>query len=197
MTGTNVGASKESRRAESRGQQRRQVGLVDVDGPVQRQRPDRHDRLQFRYDHGRVHRQQRLVADDWWPATTTAAGIYTSKVTFNAVAGTSYQIAVDGYNYGSGAASGNITLHVSLATATALQPPANVATTVSHRPVQVTWTASANATAMKVTEHQQQPWHGDENQLFGRDRFQLQRHVCTGRDAVLVLGQGEEPQRDS
>ena len=37
-----------------------------------------------------------------------SGGTLTSLVTFNAVAGTSYQIAVDGYN----AASGNITLHV-------------------------------------------------------------------------------------
>jgi len=39
-----------------------------------------------------------------------SGGNMTSKVTFNAVAGTSYQIVVDGY----GGASGNITLHVCL-----------------------------------------------------------------------------------
>ena len=42
-----------------------------------------------------------------------SGGNYTSKVTFNAVGGTTYQIAVDGYNYGSGM-SGSIILHVSL-----------------------------------------------------------------------------------
>ena len=40
-----------------------------------------------------------------------SGGNYTSKVTFNAVAGTVYQIAVDGVQRGG---SGNITLHVSL-----------------------------------------------------------------------------------
>ena len=43
-----------------------------------------------------------------------SGGNLTSKVTFNALGGTAYQIVVDGYNYGSGAVSGNITLHVSL-----------------------------------------------------------------------------------
>jgi hypothetical protein len=47
-----------------------------------------------------------MVADD-----DDSGGSLTSKVTFNAIAGTTYQIAVDGYN----AASGNITLHVTRA----------------------------------------------------------------------------------
>jgi len=38
--------------------------------------------------------------------------VFTSRVTFNAVAGTTYQIAVDGFNNGSGAAFGSIVLTV-------------------------------------------------------------------------------------
>jgi hypothetical protein len=88
--------------------------------------------------------------DDW------AAGLTTSKVSFNAVAGTTYQIAVDGY----GGMAGNIALHVNLATGTPAAPaaPTNVAAsdgTFSDK-VQVTWTASAGASAYEV-------WRGTTN----------------------------------
>jgi hypothetical protein len=48
----------------------------------------------------------------------TNGGIYTSTVTFNATAGTTYMIAVDGYNDGSGAENGNITLNWSASNCT-------------------------------------------------------------------------------
>jgi hypothetical protein len=69
----------------------------------------------------------------------------TSKVTFNAVRGTTYQIGVDGYS----GASGNITVHIP---PVAPQPPTNVAATdgTYTNKVRVTWTASANATAYEV-----------------------------------------------
>jgi predicted chitinase/fibronectin type 3 domain-containing protein len=75
-------------------------------------------------------------------------GNRTSKVTFTAVSGRTYQIAVDGY----GGASGNITLHVNLTAAVAPQLPTNVAATdgTYGDKVRVTWTASANATAYEV-----------------------------------------------
>jgi thiol-disulfide isomerase/thioredoxin len=41
-------------------------------------------------------------------------GIYTSKVVFNTVSNQTYQIVVDGYNGGSGAASGNVKLSVQM-----------------------------------------------------------------------------------
>ena len=110
--GQQRGRDQGERRAEHRGQQRRQVGLVDVDGPSSGS--VQIDTIGSSFDtimgvytgssvsslttRGQRRRQRREL---------------TSKVTFNAVAGTTYQIAVDGYNYGR-AASGNITLHVSL-----------------------------------------------------------------------------------
>jgi hypothetical protein len=75
-------------------------------------------------------------------------GNMTSKVRFNAVAGTVYQIAVDGYNYGSGAASGNIVLHVSLTPVAA--PVLNVSATSLTLPTTTQGTAGA-ATSFTAT----------------------------------------------
>jgi len=72
------------------------------------------------------------------------SGLLTSRVTFSAVAGRVYQIAVDGY----AAASGNITLRIHTH---AKVPSGVVATdgTFSDR-VRVTWNAAVGATAYEV-----------------------------------------------
>jgi hypothetical protein len=77
-----------------------------------------------------------------------AGGTTTSKVTFNAIAGTVYQIAVDGY----GGATGTITLNVSLAAAnTPLAPTGLTASNGTFGDgVHLAWTASAGASAYEV-----------------------------------------------
>ena len=103
------------RRAEPRRQRRRQVGLVDLDGP-ELPAPSRSTPLGSSFDTllavytGSSVSPLTAVAggsnDD-----SPAGGTTTSKVTFAVTAGTTYQIAVDGY----GGVSGNITLHLNLA----------------------------------------------------------------------------------
>jgi hypothetical protein len=76
-----------------------------------------------------------------------AGGMVTSLVKFTATAGTTYQIAVDGYN----GVSGSITLHINLA-ATAPAAPAGIAATqgtLADR-VRVTWTAATGAAGYEV-----------------------------------------------
>jgi hypothetical protein len=67
-----------------------------------------------------------------------SGGNRTSKATFNAVAGTTYQIAVDGY----AGASGTITLHV---IAPLANPALNVSTTLLTLPATIQGTAGATA----------------------------------------------------
>ena len=56
-----------------------------------------------------------------------ATGITTSKLSFRATKGVTYRIAVDGYNAGSGAASGSIHLQLSGVITTAIAPNASAA----------------------------------------------------------------------
>lgn len=58
-------------------------------------------------------------------------GVYTSKLTFNAVAGQVYQIEVNGYSDGSTVARGNIKLAVSETVAAAML--------ISHKPIEWLW----------------------------------------------------------
>jgi hypothetical protein len=75
----------------------------------------------------------------------------TSTVTFSATAGTTYYIAVDGYNYGrgAGAASGNVVLNL-----TELQAPANdnFASATLLTGTTVTWTGTNTAATKEVGE---------------------------------------------
>lgn len=77
-----------------------------------------------------------------------SSSVYTSRVTFNAMAGTTYQIAVDGY----AAESGNITLNINLAVANAPLSPTNLtATPVSSGQINLAWTdRSTNETGFKI-----------------------------------------------
>ena len=110
-TGSNVGATKEARRAEPRGEQGRRLDLVPLDRARERLRDDRHPHLELRHAPRRLHRQRRQPADDGRVRTTTAAAAPRARSAFTATAGTTYQIAVDGYNK----ATGNVTLHWSQA----------------------------------------------------------------------------------
>lgn len=86
-----------------------------------------------------------LVAGD----DDSGGGVGTSRVTFNAVAGTTYQIAVDGYN----GAAGNITLHVTMAAApTVPAAPSNLnGTAVATNQINLTWTDNAgNETGFRI-----------------------------------------------
>ncbi len=62
-----------------------------------------------------------LVIDSDGDGQTDAAFIFFSRVTFHAVAGMTYRIAVDGHNSGIAASTGSISLHYYFASA----PPAN------------------------------------------------------------------------
>lgn len=76
-----------------------------------------------------------------------AGGVTTSKVTFSATAGTTYQIAVDGY----GGASGTITLNLNFATG-ALQPPTGVSASNGTYTdgIHLSWAAVAGANVYEV-----------------------------------------------
>ena len=77
----------------------------------------------------------------------SAGNLQTSLVKFSAVAGTVYQIAVDGYN----GLTGTIVLHLNLVVAPPAVPIGVVATqgTLLDR-VRISWTASAGATGYEV-----------------------------------------------
>lgn len=77
-----------------------------------------------------------------------AGGTTTSKVKFNAVAGTVYMIAVDGY----GGQSGSVTLNVSLGTVVVPAAPTGVSASdgTFSDGVHVTWAAPTGATAYEV-----------------------------------------------
>ena len=78
-----------------------------------------------------------------------SGGNNTSKVTFTAVQGTAYQIAVDGYN----GAYGNITLHVAMsATPTVPAAPSNLnGTVISTSQINLSWTDnSGNETGFRI-----------------------------------------------
>ena len=75
-------------------------------------------------------------------------GNLTSKVTFNAVAGTAYQIAVDGYN----SASGNVTLHVNQVSGPPNDSFANRASISGS-------TATATGTNVNATKETSEPNH--------------------------------------
>lgn len=76
-----------------------------------------------------------------------AGGTTTSKVTFSAVAGTAYQIAVDGY----GGVSGSITLNLSFAAGTLAAPTGLVASNGAYSDgVHLSWNAVPGATAYDV-----------------------------------------------
>jgi hypothetical protein len=149
MTGTNVGATKESGEpnivGNSGGKSVWWTWTAPASGTVQIDTiGSTFDTIMGVYTGSSVSALTLVASDD------DSGGNLTSKVTFNAVGGTTYQIAVDGYNYGSGAVSGSITLHVNLTVAATPQPPSNVATSYVVDAVHVTWTASANASAYAV-----------------------------------------------
>jgi hypothetical protein len=76
-----------------------------------------------------------------------AGGTLTSKVSFSVTAGTTYQIAVDGYN----GASGQIALHLNLASTAPAAPTGVAATDGAYTDrVRITWTASTGATGYEV-----------------------------------------------
>jgi hypothetical protein len=63
-----------------------------------------------------------------------AAGVTTSKLSFRATKGVTYRIAVDGYNAGNGAASGNIRLALSgVVTASVRSPTVTAEETINTR----------------------------------------------------------------
>ena len=140
VTGTNVGATKESGEpnpvGNSGGKSVWWTWTAPSSGSVQIDTiGSSFDTIMGVYTGSSVSSLTTVASDD------DSGGNYTSKVTFNAVAGTVYQIAVDGYNYGSGAASGNITLHVSLTSVAT--PVLNVSTTSLTLPATTQGTAGA------------------------------------------------------
>lgn len=76
------------------------------------------------------------------------SGTTTSSVTFSATGGTTYRVAVDGYN----AASGNVTLNWNQTTATPPAAPTGLSypSSSSTGSYSVTWTASSGATSYTV-----------------------------------------------
>ena len=86
----------------------------------------------------------KVAANDDDPA----GGTTTSKLTFVATAGTAYQIVVDGY----GGASGNVTLNLSLASASTPLAPTGLAASngTFGDGVHLSWSAAAGATAYEV-----------------------------------------------
>jgi len=114
MTGTNVGATKESgepnHAGNSGGKSVWWTWTPRVSGSVQIDTiGSSFDTLLGVYTGSSVSALTLVTSDD------ESGGNYTSRVSFAAVAGTAYQIAVDGY----GADAGGITLHA------IVQPPAN------------------------------------------------------------------------
>jgi hypothetical protein len=90
------------------------------------------------YTGGSVSSLNRVASND------NASGTLQSRISFSAVAGRTYQIAVDGYN----GAAGNITLRIHMSA----KPPTNVAASdgaFTDR-VAVTWNAAIGATSYEV-----------------------------------------------
>jgi hypothetical protein len=142
VTGTNVGATKESGEpnpvGNSGGKSAWWTWTAPSSGSVQIDTiGSSFDTILGVYTGSSVSSLATMASDD------DSGGNYTSKVTFNAVGGTTYQIAVDGYNYGSGATSGNITLHVNLTLVAT--PVLNVSTTSLTLPATIQGVAGATA----------------------------------------------------
>ena len=142
MTGTNVGATKESGEpnpvGNSGGKSVWWTWTAPSSGSVQIDTiGSSFDTILGVYTGSTASSLTTIASDD------DSGGNYTSKVTFNAVGGTTYQIAVDGYNYGSGAASGNITLHVNLTLVAT--PVLNVSTTSLTLPATIQGTVGGTA----------------------------------------------------
>ena len=149
MTGTNVGATKESGEpnhfGNSGGKSVWWTWTASSSGSVQIDTiGSSFDTIMGVYTGSSVSALTTVASDD------DNGGNYTSKVTFNAVAGTVYQIAVDGYNYGYGAASGNITLHVSLTTTTYDGTTPAPGTTGTNRAVPTTPPVQSDASNRSV-----------------------------------------------
>ena len=122
VTATQRERHPRDRRAEDQRQCRRQVRLVQLDRDRHRRDHDHPGRQQLQHAPGRLPRfigqaQLTLVASN----NDAATGIMTSKLSFRTTKGVTYRIAVDGYNGGSGAASGSIHLQLSGVITTAIR----------------------------------------------------------------------------
>jgi hypothetical protein len=117
-TGTNVGATKEAGEPNHAGNaggksvwykwtpQASGTATLNTAG-------SNFDTLLAVYRGGAVNSLTQVASND---DENNAGGVITSKLSFAATAGTTYRIAVDGYNNGAGAEAGNITLNLTSAT---------------------------------------------------------------------------------
>jgi predicted phage tail protein len=110
----------------------------------------------------------RIAAND------DAPNLLTSKVTFTAVAGQTYQIAVDGYN----GASGTIALRVQANAATPTNVNASDGTFTDR--VRVTWSAAAGASAYEV-------WRGTKNSSSSATKISLSDVTGTTFDDTTAV----------
>lgn len=146
-TGTNTGANKEAgepnHNSNTGGKSVWWTWTASSSGSVQIDTiGSNYDTLLGVYTGSNVAALSSVASDD------DSGGSNTSKVTFNAVAGTTYQIAVDGYN----GASGNITLHIIATAAAVPTAPGNLnGTVVSTSQIDLSWTDnSGNETGFKI-----------------------------------------------
>jgi hypothetical protein len=113
-------------------------------------------------------------ANDDSPAGNTL----TSKVTIAVTAGTTYQVAVDGYN----GASGNVTLHLNLSVPAPAAPTGVNATDGAYSDkVRVTWGGVSNAAAYEV-------WRGTSSSTGSATRIATDLAATTFDDTTATPG---------
>ncbi len=148
VTGSNVGATKETGEPNHAGNAGGKSvwwnwtapsnGMMTIDTLS-----STFDTLQAVYTGTSVSALTAVASNDDSPA----GGTSTSKLTFAATAGVTYQIAVDGY----GGASGSITMHLSLSTSAPAAPTGLAAGDgVDPDKIHLAWTASAGAAGYEV-----------------------------------------------
>ena len=118
-----------------------------------------------------------------------AGGTTTSKVRFTTTAGTTYQIAVDGY----GGISGSITLNLSFAAGALPAPTGLTASNGTYADgVHLGWTAVSGATAYEVYRYRATTAPRRHRSMQQTSPARLDDTTATPGDHVLLLGHRKE-----